>query len=95
MYARVTTYQADASRLDELEAKLDAIKGQVQAIAGIVNVYSVWRADGKGVVTAIYETQAAADAASEAVQAIWGGLMEFLQGTPSTETYDRVAHMTG
>ena len=40
MYARVTTYQCDPARLDDLTAKLDEIKVQVKAISGVVEVYS-------------------------------------------------------
>ena len=36
MYARITTYQCDPARLDDLTAKLDEIKAQVKAISGVV-----------------------------------------------------------
>ncbi len=90
MYARVTTFQCDPSRLDELTSKLDEIKGQVNSISGVVDVYSAWRADGNGVTMAIYDSQAAAEAAVSQVQAIWGSLAGLLTGAPSTETYDNV-----
>lgn len=94
MFARITTYQGDPARLDEMIAKMDEIKNQVKAISGVVDVYSVWRADGRGVVTAIYDSQAAAEAATPQVQAIWGGLADLLTGKPESETYDQVEHMT-
>jgi hypothetical protein len=95
MYARVTTFQTDPARLDEVVSKIDEIKGQIKSIAGIVDSYSVWRSDGHGVTTAIYESQEAAEAASEQIQAIWGIMAEFLTATPSAEAYDNVAHLTG
>ncbi len=95
MYARITTYQADAAKLDEMETRLEEIKGKVKSMAGAVAVYTAWRADGQGVTVAIYESQEAADAASERVQAIWGSMAEFLTAAPSVETYDRVARLTG
>lgn len=95
MFARITNYQGDPARLDDMTAKMGEIKVQVKAISGVVDVYSVWRADGRGVVTAIYDSQASAEAATQQVQAIWGGLADLLTGTPQSETYDNVEHMTG
>ncbi len=94
MYARITTYQCDPSLLDEMTAQLDEIRTQVNAISGVVDVYTVWRADGNGVTTAIYESQDAADAAASQVQTIWAGLADFLTGAPSVETYENVDHIT-
>ncbi len=95
MYARVTTYQGDPARLDETEARIEDIKGQIKSIAGVVDAYSAWRSDGHGVTMAIYESQEAAEAASEQVQAIWGSMAEFLTAAPSAEAYDNVVHLTG
>ncbi len=94
MYARITTYRCDPSRLDDLIAKLDEIKAQVKAISGVVDVYSAWRADGNGVTAAIYESQAAADAAASQAQAIWADLADLLMGAPNTETYENVVHIS-
>ena len=94
MYARITTYQCDPARLDDLTAKLDEIKVQVKAISGVVEVYSAWRADGNGVTAAIYESQTAAEAATPQVQAIWAGLADLLVGNPNSETYENVVHVT-
>ena len=44
---------------------------------------------------AIYESQEAAEAASEQVQAIWRDLAGFLTAAPSIEVYDNVVHLTG
>ena len=94
MYARVTTYHCDPSRLDEMTAKLDEIKTQVKAISGMVDVYNAWRADGNGVTAAIYESQGAAEAAASQVQGIWASLADYLTEAPSVETYVNVVHMT-
>ena len=94
MYARITTYQCDPARLDDLTAKLDGIKVQVKAISGVMEVYSAWRADGNGVTAAIYESQAAAEAATPQVQAIWADLTDLLVGAPNAETYENVVHIT-
>ncbi len=94
MYARITTYQCDPARLDDLTAKLDGIKVQVKAISGVMEVYSAWRADGNGVTAAIYESQAAAEAATPQVQAIWADLADLLVGAPNAETFENVVHIT-
>ncbi len=94
MYARITTYQCDPARLDDLTAKIDEIKVQVKAISGVVDVYTAWRADGNGVTTAIYESQTAAEAATPQVQAIWADLADLLVGGPNAETYENVVHIT-
>ena len=94
MYARVTTYHCDPSRLDEMTAKLDEIKTQVNVISGMVDVYTAWRADGNGVTTAIYESQGAAEAAASQFHEIWASLADYLTGAPSVETYVNVMHMT-
>ncbi|MGI9482883.1 MAG: hypothetical protein ACR2OR_11070 [Hyphomicrobiales bacterium] len=95
MYARVTTFHADPARLDEMVATIEGLKADVKAIAGVVEVYSAWRADGHGVTTAIYESQEAAEASTPQVQAIWGGLVGYLTAPPQATTFENVEHLTG
>ncbi len=94
MYARVTSFQCDPSRIDDWAAKIAEMKPQVKMLPGIVDIYGAWRDDGHGVVTAIYRSQRAADAAAPQALVIFGGLSGFLTSTPRTETYDNVEHMT-
>jgi len=81
--------------MDEMAAKIEEVKAQIQVLAGVVSSYTAWRADGHGVTTAIYVSQAAAEAASEQIQAIWGGMAEFLIAAPRVETYDNVEDLKG
>ncbi len=94
MYARITTFQCDPSRLEEMTARFDDLKEQIKAIPGAVAVYSAWRADGRGVTTAIYESQDAAEASVPQVKAIWSGLSDFLTGAPTVEAYENVEDLT-
>lgn len=94
MYARVTTFHADPARLSEMVTKIDSLKTDIKAIPGVVEIYSAWRADGHGVTTAIYESQAAAEEATPQVQAIWGGLVEYLTASPQATTFENVEHLT-
>ena len=52
MYARITTYQANPERMDDMVAKINEVKTQIKALEGVVSSYTVWRSDGQGVNTA-------------------------------------------
>ena len=95
MYARVTTFHCNPAQQAEMQLKLEEMKGRFKSLAGVLDIYSAWRSDGSGVAMAIYESQDAAEAASEQVQAIWGDLAQFLTAAPKLETYDNVTHLIG
>ena len=91
MYARVTQYQMDPNREDDVLAKLDSLSSQIKAIPGIVAAYSSWRSeDGHGVTTAIYESQAAAEAAATQIQSIWAELGPLMTAPPTPGAYENV-----
>ena len=90
MYARVTTYQADPARIEELRSKLPAIKTKLGEMDGLVDWYTVWRADGQGVVFTVFEDKASADASLSEVRNIWSGLASLLKGVPKPENFDNV-----
>jgi hypothetical protein len=94
MFARITTIQCDPARLEEAIAKLEALRPEIKKLPGIVDVYGAWRDDGHAVVTSIYRTRRAALAAAPRALMIFGGLAEYLNSTPRTDTYDNVAHLT-
>lgn len=95
MYARITTFKVKAANLSEMPAKIEEMKPATRALPGIVDIYSCWRADGQGVVTAVYKDKASAESATEQIKAIWGSLSSMLTAAPMTETYDHVEHMAG
>jgi hypothetical protein len=95
MYARVTNFKVDPSRLAELSAKIEEMGPRAKALPGMVDAYAAWRADGQGVVVALYENKAAADRAVTRIQALWGDLVGLLSGAPRTDTYESAAHITG
>ena len=74
MYARVTTYQADPTRLEELRAKLPDIKEKLEEMNGLEDWYTVWRADGHGVVFTVFKDKETADASLNEVRGIWASL---------------------
>ncbi|MFQ5426758.1 MAG: hypothetical protein ACE5EV_06735 [Gaiellales bacterium] len=95
MYARITNFQGDPANIDAMEARIGEITESVQALPGAQAVYAAWREDGAGVVTAIYESRAAAEAAAPQVREIWAVLGEFLSGPPSAEGYETVVRLKG
>ena len=95
MYARVTNFKVDPSRLSELSAKITEMGPRAKALPGMVDAYAAWRADGQGVVVALYESKEAADRAVARIQAIWGDLAGLLNGAPKTDAYENAAHITG
>lgn len=94
MYVRVTSFKVDPSRLPELSAKIEEMGPRAKALPGMVDTYAAWRADGQGVVVALYENKAAADRAVARVQALWGDLVGLLSGAPRTDAYENAAHVT-
>jgi len=48
MYARVTNFKVDPSRLSELSAKIKEMGPRAKALPGMVDAYAAWRADGQG-----------------------------------------------
>ena len=57
---------------------------------GLIDWYTVWRADGQGVVFTVFEDKAAADASLNEVRTIWSGLAGLLKATPKAENFDNV-----
>lgn len=94
MYARVTTFTVDPSRLAELPAKVAEMGPRAKKLPGVVDIYAAWRSDGKGVVVALYENKEAADRAVARIQALWGNLAGLLSGAPRTDVYETAEHLT-
>ena len=95
MYARVTTFQADPAKIAELKAKMGDFKAGTKAMKGVINTYVAWRADGMGVVTAIFADKASADTGAAEAQKVWGGAMSLMKGAPKVEMFDNVEHLNG
>src|SRR5258707_15319164 len=94
MYARVTNFKVDPSRLPELSAKVKEMGPRAKALPGMVDAYAAWRADGQGVVVALYESKEAADRAVTRIPALWGDLVGLVRGGPRTEAYEKPGHGT-
>ena len=87
MYTRISQFNFKEDQLDEMISRLDGIGKQLNSIDGMLETYVFWDPSGSGTSVAIYRDQAAAEAASETIQSIWGGLMDLLTGPPTQSVY--------
>lgn len=95
MYARVTTFKVDPTRIAELGEKVEEMRPRVRALPGLAHAYAAWRADGQGMVVALYEDKPSADRAVARMQALWGEFAGLLSGVPRVDTFDNVERLTG
>jgi hypothetical protein len=86
----------DPSKEQEVVALLDKVAQRIKSIPGIVACYSSWRsADGHGVTTAIYESQAAAEAGQSVATSVWAEMGPFMVAPPVPITYENVQNLLG
>ncbi len=95
MYTRITQFNINAAKLDEMVSRLGGIGDQLKSIDGMVETYVVWDSTGTCSSIAIYRDKDAAEAASETIQSIWGGLKDMLTGPPTPTVYPEVWHVRG
>jgi len=95
MYVRVTAFEVDPSRLPNLAETIAKIAPIAKALPGVVDIYVAWRDDGRGVVVASYDSEAAARKAIARLQAVWGELATLLKTPPRTDSFDHVEHVIG
>lgn len=88
MYARVTTFKVDPARMAEVGEKIREMRPRAEALPGLAHAYAAWRADGQGVVVALYEDRASADRAVARMQALWGELAGLLAQVPRIDIYE-------
>ena len=94
MYARVTHFKVDPSRLPELSAKIKEMGPRAKALPGMIDAFVAWRADGQGVVVALYASKGAADRAVSRIPALWGDLVGLLSSAPRTDVYADAERIT-
>jgi hypothetical protein len=95
MFTRLTTFQADKTKLDALEKSMSAVREQLKTVSGLVSCYSSWAANGSGCVVAVYESKDLAEAGAEKARVIWGSLASMLTAPPSTSVFENVADLKG
>lgn len=90
MYARVSSIQIHPAKLAEMKAAMPAVGVQLKVIPGALECKTCWDDSGRGVVFALYDSQAAAEASADTIRNIWGGLMGFLAAPPTVITGSEV-----
>jgi len=93
MYTRVTTYQIDPARLNDVNTVLQELKGKCNSLPGILVYNTAWREDGRGISTTIYDCRASADEAAAMLSGIWTQFRDILIEDPVTETYTKTENM--
>ena len=88
-YIRHTTVGIDVSKIDGIIAYADSTVSTLKSISGLrrIRVAAVkatppYKSEDRMVVTAGYDSQEAADAATEQTASIWSGMAEFLADDP-------------
>ena len=84
MFYRVTKYNFDDARFDEILAWGETVRAQVEAIRGLMHVDSYRSSPGEGIIVAAYENEDAFNSASETVISILGDLGQFMTSAPHT-----------
>ena len=91
MFVRMVSWKGnDASAV---RPSVEGKREQIMAIPGMVSCQVFWNADGSGITFAVYESEAAANAAAAQIQAIWSDLASMFSAPPETVTYSEVINM--
>ena len=93
VFGRITHFKSNPARMDEMIARLPAIREQIGRIKGGVANYAMWNDDGTGAAVAIYADEAAANAAGPQIQAIWGGLADLLVAPPEILSFSQAENL--
>lgn len=85
MFLRMTTWKANDQAT--MRSVVESKREQIASVPGMTSCHVAWNADGSGVTFALYESEAAAVASTEQIQAIWSDLASLLAAPPETATY--------
>lgn len=90
MYARVSTAQVQPGKIDAYLHMIEQLEPELKQIPGGITYYQLMsRESHKGMMVALYETEAAASAALGKVQEIVGKVLPFLvKETVVVEEYE-------
>lgn len=88
MFVRVSHYQMKPEAVEGAKAKLEALKGEIMALPGVVRFTNSINPDGKGCAMSVNESQAQSDANSETVQKIWSHFKDDLTAPPEISGFE-------
>ncbi len=86
MFYRVTKYDFEDERFDEILAWGETVRAAIEGIDGLLHVDVFRSAPGEGMIVAAYQDEAAFTAASETVMAVLGDMGQFMTSPPHTHS---------
>jgi hypothetical protein len=86
VFARITAIQIQPSRLNDMRDALPALSTRLKAVPGMVECKVCWNDSGQGQVFALYDSPSHAEAASDTIRSVWGGLSHLLAAPPTSST---------
>ncbi len=94
MYARITRYKIKSGHIEAAKAQAESMKSDIMALPGIQQFVNAIRDDGTGYIVSLVSSEADAEQSLPRVREIWGRMAEHLDGAPTPEGFDVVAHWT-
>ena len=89
MFTRMTNWKTKETDVEAIQSNVERKRAEILAVPELLALNVVWKEDGSGVTIAVYESEAAANAASTQIQAIWGDLASMFSAQPETATYSK------
>lgn len=84
MFYRVTKFNFDEDRFDEILAWGESVRDKIESIAGLLHVDVFRSGPNEGMIVASYENEAAFQSASSTVMAVLGDMGQFMTSSPHT-----------
>ena len=87
MYMRTVTFKIDPASIPQFIADGQPLKERAQAMPGMITQYIGLSDDGTVLSVAIWESEAAANAAMPTVKTLWGALARHMRSEPQYTVY--------
>ena len=87
MFLRATSFKIDSAQEPAFWEEAEAVAKKLKAIPGITHQFTGLQDDGNAVSIAVWESEAAAKAGNDKVQAIWTSLGNYLRTPPKPTGY--------
>lgn len=86
MFYRVTNYNFDDGRFNEILAWGETVRAKIEGIEGLLHVDVYRSAPGEGTIVAAYESEDAFNSASETVSSVLSDMGQFMTSAPHTHS---------
>jgi hypothetical protein len=95
MFLRVSTYQVDPSKVDDMDAKIDEVREKLSGLAGLKHASAGRDENGNAATIAIWESEEAANAAEETVSGVWASIGHLLTAPPERRACNTYFNLAG